>query len=394
MSPAATSGAEMLVVGGGPAGSTAALLLARAGRDVLLVEQRQAGQGKVCGEFVSAEGVAVLRSLGVLEELLASGAQPIRSTRLQAVSGDSFDSSLPESGGESGLGVSRRLLDETLLATAERAGARILRGARLLGLRSEGACWQSKILVEGISSCVLAPRIVGADGRNSQVAALAGVPGSVTSPGIGVQLHLRRRETPPDRVDLLLLREGYAGLAPVETDRWCLAALLPLPATTKDPYRRLQSFLATHPRIHGLLQNPEDLLGHTAAYPVRVGLRGRTPPGIILAGDAAGFLDPFSGQGIAMALLGGEAAARAALDPSPSQGMRGYNRFLSRELAPRMAVAASLRHLLARPGWGDHLIRIFRQHPGLGRKVVGLTRIAGSPAMGSLQRLAGRFLSP
>jgi flavin-dependent dehydrogenase len=226
------------------------------------------------------------------------------------------------------------------------------------------------------------------------VAALAGVTGSFTSAGIGLQLHLRRRVAPPDRVELLLLQEGYAGLAPVEPDRWCVAALLPTSPTSEDPFRRLLSLLAAHPRVRGLLGNPDSLLEHTAAYPVRMGLRGTTPPGIFLVGDAAGFLDPFSGQGIALALLGGEAAAQAALEPRPTRAWRSYRSFLRCELAPRMVVAASLRRLMARPGWADHLIRIFRHHPGVGRRVVGLTRIAGSAAIGSLPRLAGRFLSP
>lgn len=394
MNHTTTAGAEILVAGGGPAGSTAALSLAREGREVLLIEKRRENQPKVCGEFVSAEGVAVLRRLGVLEALLASGAVPITRTRLHAVSGDSFDSPLPESAGQSGLGVSRRLLDETLLAFAERAGVRILRGARLVGLSCEGSRWRARILVGGISIHASAIRILGADGRNSRVAALSGVGGSFGSSGIGMQAHLRRRVAPPDRVELLLLQEGYAGLAPVETDRWCLGALLPSSGTCEDPYRRLLSSLAVHPEVRELLMDPESHLDHTAAFPVRMGWRGVTPPGLFLLGDAAGFLDPFSGQGIALALLGGEACARAALNPHPFRAVRGYREFLSRELAPRMVVAASLRQLLARPGWAEHLIRIFRQHPRIGRGVVGLTRITGSPGLGSLPRLAGRFLSP
>ena len=394
MSHPATSGAEILVAGGGPAGSTAALLLAREGREVLLVEKRRQKQGKVCGEFVSAEGVAVLRSLGVLDALLASGAVPITRTRLQATSGDCFDAPLPEFRGQRGLGVSRKMLDETLLTCAERAGARILRGARLVGLARRADGWQARIIMDGISTRLSASTMLAADGRNSPVAALAGVGGTFTSPGIGVQIHLRRRVEPPDRVELLLLKEGYAGLAPVEPDRWCVAALLRASTPSEDPYRRLLSSLAEHPRLREILENAGHLLDHAAAYPVRMGLRAMTPPGLFLVGDASGFVDPFSGQGIALALMGGEAAARAALDPSRSLGWRGYREFLARELAARMVVTASLRRLLSRTGWADRLIRVFRRHPGFGRRVVGLTRIAGSPAMGSLPRLAGRFLSP
>ena len=385
------TGVEILVVGGGPAGSTAALLLAREGREVLVVEKGREGQAKVCGEFVSAEGVAVLERLGVLDDLIALGAARIRRTTLHAVSGDSFDSPLPESTGQSGLGVSRRLLDSTLLTGAERAGARIVHGARLVGLSFSSDRWTARIAAEGNSFQVSARCILGADGRNSQVAACAAVSGSFASPGIGLQLHLHRRIEPPDRVELLLLKEGYAGLAPVEADRWCLAALLP---PTADPHRRLLSCLASHPRTRELVGKTADRLDHTAAFPVRMGMRGVTPPGILLVGDAAGFLDPFSGQGIALALLGGEAAASAALEAHPAQAARAYRRFLRHELAPRMVVTASLRRLMARSAWADRLIRIFRQHPGFGRRVVGLTRIAGAPALGSLPRLAGRFLSP
>ena len=385
---------EILVVGGGPAGATAALLLARSGIEVCLVERRREYQGKVCGEFVSAEGVAVLRRLGILERLLSRGALPITHTRIHSASGDAFDSTLPRSAGEGGIGISRRLLDEALLADAAAAGARIFRGARLSGLSRVASRWVARVHREGSTATLSARVVLGAGGRNSKVAELAGLAGTLPNVGMGLQNHFLRLSPSDERVNLFLLRGGYAGLAPVEQGRWCLGALL-FRSAAANPFTDLTASLATTSGARAILASLGDRLDQGATHPIRIGMRRPTTTGLLLAGDAAGSVDPFSGQGIALALMGGEAAAESILGilrGRESPARLGYRDFLRREVGSRLMVTALLRRILERPGLAQACVSAFRRHPILASRLVGLTRNSGGPFLGPLPRLAARFL--
>jgi flavin-dependent dehydrogenase len=379
--PAST---EVLVAGGGPAGSVVAAMLARGGRNVLLVEPRAEDEGKVCGEFLSAEGVPVLERLGLAGRLREAGALPIRRARVAVPGERSFEATLPAPGGATGFSLSRRRLDAVLASAAESAGARLVRGVRLRGL-SELASGGRTAVVEGpgFSRTVRASLIVGADGRNSTVAAAARMKSLRSAPRLGIQVHFGRGEAAPDRVDLLLLEAGYAGLAPVEGDRWCLGALLdPAALRGADPVSLLLSRCAPHPIIGELLSRRRPILERCAAFPVRIGMRRASAPGILLAGDAACMVDPFSGQGLALALLGGEAAARAAqamLAPERAAvARRRYERRIRRLAGSRLAFCAPLRWLVARPPFFRRFVGLLGAHPRAARAVVRLTR--GLPA--------------
>jgi flavin-dependent dehydrogenase len=151
------------------------------------------------------------------------------------------------------------------------------------------------------------------------------------------------------------------------------------------------------PCLRELLEHPEAILDRSAAFPVRMGWRWGAPEGLFLAGDAAGFVDPFSGQGISLALLGGEACSSAAslwLQGRTAAARLSYARFLRRELAPRLVVGAALRRVMAHSSWTSGVLRTMRRHPELGRQLVGLTRNAGSAWLTSLPRFAGRLATP
>jgi flavin-dependent dehydrogenase len=386
--------ADVLVVGGGPAGATAATLLAREGIGVLLVEKRPRGAGKVCGEFLSSEGVAVLERLGVLDALTRRGAMRVTDARIHPSSGEPFRVRLPGLAQGGGLGVSRSLLDETLLSGSAAAGVRVLRETRLTGLTRERNGWSAQVRRGSRTEIVRARQLLGADGRNSRVATLAGLGGVPTGWGLGIQIHLRRRDEPEPCVDLFLLKEGYAGLVGVEAERWCLGALLPPVPGDSDPFSRLTAAIFSRTGSPALRASP-DPLDRCAAFPVATGWRGCGGPGWLLCGDAAGSVDPFSGQGIALALLGGEAAAeclRGILQGKERSSRRAYLAFLRREIGTRLSIMAPLRLLLDRPRLHEGFVGALRRYPLLGERLVGLTRNSGGPWLGALPRFAARLL--
>ena len=125
---------DAAVIGGGVAGPALAAELAYAGRSVILFEKEKMAHDKVCGEFISHEGVRYLRDLGVSLEGL--GARPIRHVRLARYA-DAVTDALPFEAQS----LSRRVLDEALLQLASKAGAEIQRGIRVKGLEKEGNAW-------------------------------------------------------------------------------------------------------------------------------------------------------------------------------------------------------------------------------------------------------------
>ncbi|HEU5179475.1 MAG TPA: FAD-dependent monooxygenase [Candidatus Polarisedimenticolia bacterium] len=386
---------ETLVIGAGPAGALAATLLARAGREVLLADQRFPGTGKVCGEYVGSEGTSVLQRHDLLAELVSEGAAPIASTRIHPAGGEWLASPLTLApAGAGGLGVSRRLLDGVLRETARREGAAVLDGARLIKLTRQDGRWLAEFRVAGESRRLVARRILGADGRNSRVASLAGLEGRFTPGGVGLQLHFRATTPPTGRVDLFLFPGGYAGLAPIEGDRCCLGALVETGARSLDPFgllrRRLREgdFPGPVPPASGAA------LDRASTFPVRLGHRQAISEGLLLAGDAACVTDPFIGQGIALALLGGEAAAEAMILSShaPARGLRCYREFLRREVFPRAVVAAALRRLMSHPDLMRRFLRSLARRPAATARMVALTRNGGGWWLRALPRAAGYLL--
>jgi len=134
--------AEVLIVGGGLAGSAAAIWLARGGRDVVVIEREALAHHQVCGEFLSREALNYLKLLGL--DVARFGAVPISAVRLAGKSGFS-QANLPFPAQS----LTRRRLDEELLQMAVDAGARVMRGCRVSGLEREGAAWRASI--EGAS---------------------------------------------------------------------------------------------------------------------------------------------------------------------------------------------------------------------------------------------------
>jgi len=401
--------ADVVVVGGGPAGAVAALVLARGGARVALVDKARFPRDKACGDVVGPRGVQVLRDLGL--ERCARGALPLGDMVVLGPSGHRVR--LPARPGRDypgfALALPRRRFDQALVEAACDAGARMVvgRAARLLG----GAGGTEGVELDG-GGRVLAPAVIGADGATSAVAQAAGLvddrrvlwgfalrsylEAAVELPHIVLWEPSRRRAFP-----------GYGWLFPGPGGTVNVglgAGTLGDRRAGAGAVRMLPAFLE-HLRDEGLLAP-----GKEGAEPgrlggwLKMGLVGTTPAsgGVLLVGDAAGLVNPLQGEGIAHAMTSGRLAAEAVL-AGPGSAAGRYRRDLGRAhlryhgvaaaahaaLVGRPALTAAAGRLLTTPGVGAALAGGWSLYwnelldgagPGPARLVAGAAGVLGGLA--------------
>jgi len=326
---------DLLVGGGGPGGAAVAILAAEAGLHVLVAERERFPRGKVCGEFVSAEGCRVLERLGVLASLVGSDARWIDSCAIVAGKRARIEAPLPDLGGgrRAGIGVSRELLDRVLLDRARASGATVLERHSVapldVGARTLGASVR-RVGADRPGERIDARVIVAADGRASAFAGRgAGRPRRPTRDRswFGLQVHLHEASAALDRrVELHAFDGGYAGLCAVEEQRInaCLLVRVgALRAAGGDPARLFAERVLVEPSVRGAVGQAEPCSAWHAVGPLHWGVARPAARGILFVGDAAGTIDPLCGEGMSHALRAAElalphivrAAEMGGLDP-------------------------------------------------------------------------------
>ena len=353
-----------VIVGGGVAGAAAACRLARAGRDVLLIERETGPHDKICGEFISHEAQHYLGRLGV--SLPALGAAPIGAVRL--VHGERVARTpLPFPA----FGLSRRVLDEVLLARAAALGATVARGHTVRGVDADG-----RLDVDGMG--VLRPDALFLATGKHDLRGARRVTARPPEELIGFKLHYTltpaEREALHGHVEVLLFRDGYAGLQMVEEERANLCVLI-----------RREAFEAAGRTWPGLV----DALGRECPHMARrlagaVPLMDRPltifrvpyghlhapapsdPPGLFRLGDQMGVIPSFCGDGVSIALHSAFAATAAG-------GAAEYHARMRRDLGGQIGRAGWMyRAGRAAPGLA---VRAARLWPGVLRWAARLTRI-------------------
>ncbi len=295
-----------VVVGAGPSGAAAALVISRAGHPVTVLDRAHFPRDKACGEGLMPSGVAVLRRLGVLDAVLASGARRIRGVSYTHGGGTPVAYApfpTPRDGVEAwGLGVRRTLFDGVLVEALRRESrVRLLEGVRARGvIRGESGRITGVATDDGP---VLADVVLAADGLHSPMRAAAGW--TSATPGearYGLVGHWRLDVRDLDRITVTFADRHEWYQCPVGSDLLLVSTLggrSRIGVTARNYEAAARSIV---PALRDA-----DLVGRPlAAGRFRQRARTVASQGMFLVGDAAGYGDPTTGEGIGIGLLLGQ----------------------------------------------------------------------------------------
>jgi flavin-dependent dehydrogenase len=333
------------------------MVLASGGRSVLLLEKDRFPRPKVCGEFLSSEAVSSLEKLGVLAAVERAGPERIERGSLHWPRGRSVSFDLPSPA----YGLSRLVLDDLVARAAADAGADLHFDARVLSVEADDTnAFRVRFSRKQEEREVRAGFVVGAWGRWDALDRML---------DRGFQLSRSRyfgwsRDYEGDtsalagQVHLYFFEGGYCGLSRVEAERVNLAGVVS-ERVLRGQKAVWEGVLAHARRSNGALDADLSPLapgptGFLGTGPVFFTAKPPSEEGILMAGDAAGVIDPFSGQGQAAALASGILAGETiksslAGSLSPAATARAYSRAWKRSQARRFVWSSLLRRLVLSP---------------------------------------------
>jgi geranylgeranyl reductase family protein len=314
---------EVLVVGAGPAGSACAQWLARAGVDVVLVDQQAFPRDKVCGDGLIPDAYAALRRLGVLEEVMAQ-AQAVQYVACVGPSGGRID--VP---GTMAV-LPRKLLDNILVDAARRAGARVHAPVRFEGpIEEAGRVVGARLKTGDVTAEMRAPWVVLATGAVPQALIAADMCQRRTPSGIALRGYVKNdamvdRITTMDVVWHRRLRPGYGWIFPCRDGVFNVGVGVAHSHSVERGGRlgmkdlNLRDVFAAFAEVYAPareLMASGSLQGELKGAPLRCSLEGArlSRPGMIVTGEAAGSTYSFTGEGIGKAMETGLHAAEAIL---------------------------------------------------------------------------------
>jgi flavin-dependent dehydrogenase len=375
---------DVAVIGGGPAGAAIATRLARAGHAVVLLERSPAWRWRAGGVFASPAAVAELRALGVAAATLTTVARPIPAMRVETPAGTAFELTYgAETGGEPAVGFDRSTLDPALLDLARAAGAEVCAGttARAVELSDHR---HGTVIRLGPGNVDLAPRVViGADGARSLVAVAAGMdrPARLAD-RVGLTWHVADEPgDAPRPARMVVLPDGaYCGIAPVPGGRVNVGVVLAGRGWRERLVRDGAAATGEHAlrSVPPLPGDPEawregritDAIAGTSPLGCRVARRAG--PDWLVVGDAAGFLDPFTGEGLHRALVSARLAADAVDAFLRGAGeLAAYDRAMASRFGTKDLVSLLVQAFLARPRLFEHAARRLAKKPSV-RATMGL----------------------
>ncbi len=349
---------DVVIAGGGPAGALAALILARAGARVAVIERARVPRPKLCGDTLNPGALAILRRYVDLAPLAA------RSRQVHGMILTGPGPVVVRGGygtGRHGLCVTRDVLDQWLIEQAAAAGAHLVDGTTVAGPRRDAATGEvTGVVARGMrgGERVYPARVtIGADGRRSRLALACGLSRLAPWPRRwAVGAYFEGVDGLTDAGEMHVRPGHYLGVAPAPGGRTNVCLVQPFDNGERcpDPGGLLEYRVAHDALLAPRFRDARRVTTPEVLGPMAVDTAVPGCAGLLLAGDAAGFVDPITGDGIRLALTGAELAAAVAMDVldgrTPSAGAAARLARLRRaSLGRKHAGNRVLRRLVASP---------------------------------------------
>jgi geranylgeranyl reductase family protein len=401
--------AEVIIVGGGPAGASTAFSLARAGVDVLILDKAKFPRDKICAEYLSPQASRILSDMGVLEAVEGTGPAHLAGMRIRAPNGHVANGEFASTHGfrgfrDKGLAIRRTTLDDIVLRGARAAGARVQESSRVsdVTLDDSGRVNGVSVLDPDGAKCDLRARyVVGADGLRSVVGRRLGLirTSRIWQRRIAFIAHYRGVQRITDMGEMDIDYGGYFGMVDVGHGVTNVAVVVPMSRVKKlggvaEKTRLFEEWIAARPHLAERFVGAERITPVRATGPFATNTRRPWSAGAALAGDAADFFDPFTGEGIYAALRGGELLAprlAEALRSNPDEERRilsDYESARKREFGGKWTLERIVGMAVAYPYFLNNAAKVLSRRKDLADLIVG---VAGDFVPPSLV-LSPRFL--
>jgi flavin-dependent dehydrogenase len=369
---------DVAIIGGGPAGSTAALALARAGFDVCLVEKRSFPREVLCGEFLSSEVIAHLKETGLFEDFLRLSPVPIMAMRAYSDKAIRLEAGLPFRA----YALRRGPFDALLLDAAKNAGAKVLQPAEIREIVQDSRGFTLRIAGSKDTLEVSARHLVGAYGKQSFLDKLlkrdfVGERSRLNA----VKFHIDAGLLPRlerNAIHLFTFNGLYCGLNAVDGNLITVCWLERRSEQATPVRERLRDLIGSA----GIGDVPLEVLGKIPVYGtgnIYFGRRDVIADGIFMIGDAAGMIAPLAGDGIGMAiesarLLSGVLVhqRQAGLDDRSANDL--YRREWAQMFQKRRVLAGMVQRILLHTPTREAGFRLARTFPSMLGRVITATR--------------------
>ncbi|HZC04916.1 MAG TPA: FAD-dependent oxidoreductase [Ktedonobacterales bacterium] len=386
---------DVAIVGAGPAGAATAIHLAREGLRVVVVDRCVFPRDKPCAEYLSPAAEPLLAQLGIADLLDEARSHRLRGFRIYAPGGRVFQGDFAATRGpngaslfETGLVIPRSRLDAAILTGARRAGAEAREGWRLGQMERLPDGWRLHPVIGAAQERepIEARLLVAADGLRSTVARRLGLHRDSRMRKIALVAHMRGIADVGAYGEMHVAGRRYVGVAPLEPpERGGLCNVAMVVDEARDgrslagkPEAFLLDALRTFPGLRDRL-GPLVVERHTLTTS-RLNVRARrlSDAHLLLVGDATGYYDPFTGEGIYRALAGAEMAARVAL-PALAANDLSAARLLAYDRAQRQAfrgkrlIEEIIQTAVQHPSLMDHIARTLSRRKAMADTIVAVT---------------------
>jgi flavin-dependent dehydrogenase len=383
--------AEVIVVGGGPAGASTACALAREGVDVLVLDRAKFPREKICAEYLSPQASRILADMTVLEEIDGTNPAHLAGMRVRAPNGLVAEGRFASNHGfspfrDTGLAIQRTILDDIVLRGARTAGARVEESIRVTDLTRNGSARVSGVTVfgaDGKPRTLRARYVVGADGLRSVVGRRLGLvrTSRIWPRRIALVAHYRKVQGVTDMGEMHVEYDGYFGIVDVGGGKMNVAVVIPMARARElgdDKTEFFERWIASKPHLAERFVGAERITPVRATGPFATDSRRAWSPGAALVGDAADFFDPFTGEGIYAALRGGELLAPfliEALGRNASEEARvlsGYDRARKREFGGKWKLERIVGMAIAYPYFLNNAAKVLSRRSDMADLLVGV----------------------